>query len=298
MCKRLLSLLLILALGQCALLPALAEDASAAALYIIPDSSSRELTAQELWGYTRETLDYISNEILARHGYAFHNMEYFRYFDAKPWYHAGGYAGLATLSLVELRNFALIRAVKNAMCAAGTENEGGVSIASLLDWQNAMGGYGNQISFGNAYGNNEGLTYAEAENPNTAQQALNSKLVSATPYYIYNADYIIPDSNTRLLTEGELWAYSREALRYIRNEILARYCYIYGDNKFGRYFMTKSWYHEGGYNDNKVSYLEWQNINLIREVEGAMDKLGTENPTGLDITAIIANQNNGTYPGK
>ena len=302
MIKRLLSLLLILSLCLCALLPALADGEPTPAdlstsLYIIPDSNTRDLTAQELWGYTLETLNYISNEILARHGYAFHNMAYYQYFDAKPWYRAGGYTGIDSLTNVERRNFAMVRSVKNAMEAAGTDNPSGISIVNIIATQNALGGFGNQVSFSNGYGNNTGKTYAEASAEEQARQRLEARMASATPNYIYNAEYIIPDSNSRLLTEGELWAYSREALRYIRNEILARYGYIYGDNKFGRYFKTKSWYHEGGYNDDKVSYLEWQNINLIRDVEGAMDQLGTENPGGLDITTIIQNQNNGTYPG-
>ena len=49
----------------------------------------------------------------------------------------------------------------------------------------------------------------------------------------YNAYWIIPDGDTRLLTEAELWNYTRETLRFIRNELLARYGWsLSGRNAF------------------------------------------------------------------
>ena len=101
----------------------------------------------------------------------------------------------------------------------------------------------------------------------------------------------------RELTEAELWAYSREALRYIRNELLARHGYAYGStNKFARYFKSKDWYKSGGYENAILTALEWDNINLIRTVERKMDILETENESGLDIEEIIMYQNGGVLP--
>ena len=37
--------------------------------------------------------------------------------------------------------------------------------------------------------------------------------------------YLIPDSDTRKLTESELWAWDYESLGYILNEIFARHGY-------------------------------------------------------------------------
>ncbi len=275
------------------------ETLDETALYIIADSDTRELTADELWGFSCETLGYIRNEILARHGYAFHNMKFYNYFNAKPWYKAGGYTDMNCLSNVERRNHSLVRQIENAMIADKNENLGGVDIADIIAAQNELGGYGNEKKLGNEYGNGDGKTYPEEEAEKKLKEKLENMAASAKPNYIYNTQYIIPDSDSRQLTEEELWAYSRETLRYIRNELLARHGYNFGDNKFGRYFKTKSWYSAGNDNDNlALSGLEWQNVNLVRKVEGYMDQLKTENTSGLDISTIISNQNANTCPGK
>ena len=39
--------------------------------------------------------------------------------------------------------------------------------------------------------------------------------------------YLIPDSNTRYLTEDELWQWDYESLGYIYNEIFARHGYVF-----------------------------------------------------------------------
>ena len=54
--------------------------------YIIPDSNVRYLSRSELYGYTKEQLAYIRNEIFARHGYVFEKAKYRNYFSAKSWY--------------------------------------------------------------------------------------------------------------------------------------------------------------------------------------------------------------------
>ena len=142
------------------------------------------------------------------------------------------------------------------------------------------------------YNNNYNNGYNNSYNENVT-------VVPAQPHFIYTTQYIIPDSNTRRLTENELWAYTRETLRYIRNEILARHGYSFGStNKFAQYFNTKYWYQAGGYESAALSALEWDNIELIKTVERKMDALGTQNQGGLDITTIIFNQQYGSCPGE
>ena len=349
--NRLIALLLLVILGTSCLLPALADGEANNNynynynyngntnynytsynynyLYIIPDSNTRVLTYRELTMYTYETLAYIRNEILARHGYAFRNTNLYAYFDAKPWYHAGGYTGMNMLTPIERQNHALVRQVEIAMVSSRGNQAGATDISSIIATQNAMGGYGNINRYGNPYGNGEGQTASQSyyyptnppyvyptqvPYPTQAPQptatidlsaqtaaAIARYQASAKPYFIYTVDYIVPDSNKRVMTSEELWAYSRETLRYIRNEILARHGYNFGNNKFGRYFITKSWYKAGNNNDavnNKVTSTEWKNINLIRDVEALMDNLGTENPGGLDISVIVQNQLTGNTPGK
>ena len=201
---------------------------------------------------------------------------------------------------MEWDNITTVKSVERAMDNAKTENSAGVSIDDIIAYQNSAGGYGNQISYGNNRGGGSGQTVAENDKINGTKTNPKDASAPATPApnYIYNTQYIIPDSDTRALTEGELWAYSREALRYIRNELLARHGYIFGSNKFGRYFKTKDWYKEGGYENAILTSTEWNNINLVKKVERQMDALGTQNSGYLDITTIIQNQNNNTCPGK
>ena len=326
--KRLAALLLTIIL----LMTGLASAAMAYdPYYIIPDSDTRKLTENELWQYTRETLRYIRNELLARHGYAFSMDKFYDYFNAKPWYVAGGYNTERKLSAREWDNITLVKKVEKEMDKQNTKNSGGIDIQSIIDYQNYVGGYGNRLNYGNARGNGSGKAIGTNSNNgynnnynngynngynnnynngynngynNNYNNGYNNNAsgavrpVPAQPHFIYNEQFIIPDSNIRKLTEGELWAYTRETLRYIRNEILARHGYSFGStNKFAQYFNPKLWYVSGGYEGASLSTLEWNNIDLIKEVERKMDALGTQNQGGLDITTIIFNQQNGTCPG-
>lgn len=83
-------------------------------------------------------------------------------------------------------------------------------------------------------------------------------------------DYLVKDSNTRYLSEDELMVYSIEELGYIRNEIFARRGYIFGNNKYKKYFELKSWYEpnsnfKGNYDE--LNKYEEANVELIRKLE-------------------------------
>ena len=54
--------------------------------YVIPYSSDRYLTNDDLVGLSSEELMYARNEIYARHGYIFNDAEIRAYFEKKPWY--------------------------------------------------------------------------------------------------------------------------------------------------------------------------------------------------------------------
>lgn len=291
--KKLIALALaLITLALCAA-PALA-DYTYDPYYIIPDSNIRKLTEDELWGFTRETLRYIRNELLARHGYAFSNDKFYDYFNAKPWYIAGGYNEDSKLTALEWDNITLVKKVEKAMDNKKTENLDGTDIQEIIAYQNYIGGYGNQLGYGNPRGNGAGAIVGSSS---MRDEDVVVTPIPAEPNYIYNDQYIIPDSDTRALTEGELWAYTRETLRYIRNELLARHGYVFGGNKFGRYFGEKAWYKAGNYEKAILTALEWNNINLVRLVERKMDILGMENEDGLDIEEIIMYQNGGALPG-
>ncbi len=99
--------------------------------------------------------------------------------------------------------------------------------------------------------------------------------------------YIIPDSDTRSLTEGELWEWSYESLGFILNEIFARhgFNFIPGE-KYYNYFHQRPWYTPNANPNNseacypRLSNLEWNNEALVKKVRQQMRDLRTTNPGG------------------
>lgn len=85
-------------------------------------------------------------------------------------------------------------------------------------------------------------------------------------------DYVIPDSNTRLLTKEELQGYTKEQLYYARNEIFARHGMIFGVEELDNYFSQKSWYQgtipfDDYYNQVEMNSVEETNLSTILAVE-------------------------------
>ncbi|MFL1469991.1 YARHG domain-containing protein [Paraclostridium bifermentans] len=82
--------------------------------YIIPDSSSRYLTKEELYQYDKSSLGFVRNEIFARHGYVFKNEDYRNYFTSMPWYLPDSrFKGtLKELNPVEKHNVELIQSIE------------------------------------------------------------------------------------------------------------------------------------------------------------------------------------------
>lgn len=90
--------------------------------------------------------------------------------------------------------------------------------------------------------------------------------------------YLIPDSNTRRLTEEEIWKWDRESLAYLWNEIFARHGYVFSaGGKYDLWFRSLPWYTPNKNPDNQkacypnVTQLEWDNVNLIKQVAKDMD---------------------------
>lgn len=95
----------------------------------------------------------------------------------------------------------------------------------------------------------------------------NSNLSSAS-------EYIIEDSDSRLLTEDELYYYSVDELKIARNEIYARHGRLFDDQELQNYFNSKSWYYgtvtPADFNESYLSDIERKNANLIRELENQL----------------------------
>lgn len=93
-----------------------------------------------------------------------------------------------------------------------------------------------------------------------------------------NNSYYFPDSNTRLISESELYGMSERDLILARNEIFARHGRIFTTDYIRDYFNSQSWYtplidgDEFDANVNKYfNSVELQNVSTIKAYE---DKMG------------------------
>ena len=55
-------------------------------MYILPQSNKEYLTNEDVEGLSLKEINYVKNEIYARHGRKFQSEELQRYFNSKPWY--------------------------------------------------------------------------------------------------------------------------------------------------------------------------------------------------------------------
>ncbi|MBN1777811.1 MAG: YARHG domain-containing protein [Clostridiales bacterium] len=106
-------------------------------------------------------------------------------------------------------------------------------------------------------------------------------------------EYLIEDSNSRRLTENELWKWDYETLGYIFHEIFARYGYVFEEGNYKKYFVQRSWYTANTNPDNqtqvydKLTWLEWRNYDTIKAVRQVMRDSGNLNEGGLNWRDVI-----------
>ena len=112
-------------------------------------------------------------------------------------------------------------------------------------------------------------------------------LLMLPTFALASRQYIIPDSDTRALTETELWGWDYESLGYILNEIFARHGYNFIPGaKYDRFFSQRPWYTPNADSNNsaacypQLSNLEWSNEKLVKNVRDQMRAQGTTNPGG------------------
>ena len=77
--------------------------------------------------------------------------------------------------------------------------------------------------------------------PSTVPQPV--VIITPTPLPDPSAEYLLPDSATRYLTEADLAGLSHEQLCFARNEIYARHGRIFKTPQLAASFNSKSWYH-------------------------------------------------------
>lgn len=117
-----------------------------------------------------------------------------------------------------------------------------------------------------------GVLPIDKPKPKQVQETYSPEVEEAEEYNndLENDQYFIVDSDSRYLTETELSVYTNEELGFIRNEIFARYGYVFKNHKYANYFSEKSWYipdstFQG--NEEDFNNYEIKNIELIKSLE-------------------------------
>lgn len=91
-------------------------------------------------------------------------------------------------------------------------------------------------------------------------------------------EFVLPESNSRILEADELSEMTQAELRIARNEIYARYGWWFESEDLADHFAGKAWYTAGSYTDDiALSDVERANIDLITELEETA-------PVRVDVT--------------
>jgi len=77
--------------------------------YYLPDGDTHLYTEDELSGFDKETLGFMRNEILARHGYVFKKDKYKNHFGSQPWYAPNPDFAYSMLNETEMENIETIK---------------------------------------------------------------------------------------------------------------------------------------------------------------------------------------------
>ena len=103
------------------------------------------------------------------------------------------------------------------------------------------------------------------------------------------------DSDTRRITESELWEWDREYLSFMFNEIFARHGFTFDvGGKFYNWFNNQPWYASIPKVDDQTAYarttnLEWDNYHTIKKVITQMEASGHpyRKPKGSSLRSWI-----------
>lgn len=91
------------------------------------------------------------------------------------------------------------------------------------------------------------------------------------------AEYIIPDSDKKIITTEVLDNLEKSKLDYARNEIYARHGYDFKSKKYKDYFMGKYWYSVNKYySEDSFNDIERKNLEIINAYENSLKKQMTE----------------------
>lgn len=111
-----------------------------------------------------------------------------------------------------------------------------------------------------------------------AEQTTETAITGEKVAWGRNADYILPDSSTRELTDEDLEEIRDDAekLRLARNEIYARHGRLFTDEELQAYFDAKDWYTgtiaAEDFTDDMLSDIERDNLIIIKDYESKLEE--------------------------
>lgn len=95
-----------------------------------------------------------------------------------------------------------------------------------------------------------------------------------TPAYTNSADYVIPDSSWRILTDADVAGLTVQEVNYAKNEIYARHGRLFVSEELQAYFDSKSWYfgtvEPENFTEGMLSEIEKENVTFLSGVENSL----------------------------
>lgn len=91
---------------------------------------------------------------------------------------------------------------------------------------------------------------------------------------VLDADYILPESSSRVLTQADIQGLTLQEINYAKNEIYARHGRRFKSQELQSYFDSKSWYNgtidPDQFGENILSDVERKNADMLSGVEFSM----------------------------
>lgn len=129
---------------------------------------------------------------------------------------------------------------------------------------------------GKFYFKDEALYITPLEILDTNGTDMIAKAESASSYSALNDPngYILPQSNTRILTSSDIEGLSLQEINYAKNEIYARLGRKFKSTELQNYFNSKNWYHgtisPDSFSESLLSDIERKNADFLADTEFSM----------------------------
>jgi membrane-associated protein TcaA len=111
------------------------------------------------------------------------------------------------------------------------------------------------------------LNIGSSEEEKVKEQTVIKEVIREVPSSTGYSYYLIPDSNYSYLTHADIAGFSKSELRLARNEIYARYGYIFKSQDLQNYFNSQDWYSPNPSYNGELSSLEKSNVDFIKSFE-------------------------------